>query len=158
MRQGAFPQFTDFGFIALGVPRNVRIPANRDGSYFDLGLCGPLRQDLRDKTQYCGMFRTPTLRNVAERRVFFHNGAVHSLADAVRFYAERDARPGKWYPKDTDGRGRKYDDMLAKYAANVDAQGPFGQQPGEAPALSEADVLDLVAFLQTLSDGYVPAD
>ena len=158
VRHGAFPQFTDFGFIALGVPRNVRIPANRDGSYFDLGLCGPLRQDLRDKTQYCGMFRTPTLRNVAERRVFFHNGAVHSLADAVRFYAERDARPGKWYPKDTDGRVRKYDDMLAKYAANVDAQGPFGQQPGEAPALSEADVLDLVAFLQTLSDGYVPAD
>jgi cytochrome c peroxidase len=158
MRKGAFPQFTDFGYIALGVPRNARIPANRDGNYFDLGLCGPLREDLRDKTQYCGMFRTPTLRNVAMRPVFFHNGAVHSLADAVRFYAERDARPGKWYPKDAAGRVRKYDDMPAKFAVNVDAQGPFGQQAGEAPALSEADVLDLVAFLQTLSDDYVPAD
>jgi cytochrome c peroxidase len=155
VRQGAFPQFTDFGYIALGVPRNARIPANRDANYFDLGLCGPLRADLRDKTQYCGMFRTPTLRNVAKRTVFFHNGAVRSLADAVRFYAERDTHPGKWYPTDADGKLRKYDDMPVKFADNVDVQGPFGQQAGEAPAFSEADEADLVAFLQTLSDGYV---
>jgi cytochrome c peroxidase len=157
VRQGAFPQFTDFGYIALGVPRNGRIPANRDANYFDLGLCGPLRADLRDKTQYCGMFRTPTLRNVAKRAVFFHNGAVRSLADAVRFYAERDTHPGKWYPKDADGKVRKYDDMPVKFADNVDVQMPFGQQAGEAPALSEADVTDIVAFLQALSDGYAPA-
>jgi cytochrome c peroxidase len=155
-RQGAFPQFTDFGFIALGLPRNARIPANRDGNYFDLGLCGPLREDLREKTQYCGMFRTPTLRNVAKRPVFFHNGAVHSLADAVRFYAERDARPSKWYPKDAEGRVRKFDDLPAKCADNVDIQGPFGQTPGGASALSEVDQADLVAFLETLSDGYMP--
>jgi cytochrome c peroxidase len=157
VRQGAFPQFTDFGYIALGVPRNARIPANRDANYFDLGLCGPLRADLRDKTQYCGMFRTPTLRNVAKRTVFFHNGAVRSLADAVRFYAQRDTHPGKWYPQDADGQVRKYDDMPVKFADNVDVQGPFGQKAGEAPALSEADEADLVAFLQTLSDGYAPA-
>jgi cytochrome c peroxidase len=36
--------------------------------------------------EYCGMFRTPSLRNVAIRRVFFHNGLVHRLEDAVRFY------------------------------------------------------------------------
>ena len=154
MRRGAFPQFTDFGFIALGVPRNARIPANRDAAYFDLGLCGPLREDLRDKTQYCGMFRTPTLRNVAKRSVFFHNGAVHSLRDAVRFYAERDTRPDQWYPKGADGKARKYDDMPAQFADNVDVQMPFGHSAGEAPGLNEADVADLVSFLRTLSDGY----
>src|SRR3569833_1481435 len=37
---GAFPQFTDFGLIALGVPRNSTLPANEDPAYFDLGLCG----------------------------------------------------------------------------------------------------------------------
>jgi cytochrome c peroxidase len=154
VRQGAFPQFTDFGYIALGVPRNARIPANRAAGYFDLGVCGPLREDLRDQTQYCGMFRTPTLRNVAKRTVFFHNGAVHSLADAVRFYAERDTRPGNWYPKDSNGKVHKFDDLPVRFADNVDLQSPFGQQAGEAPVLSEADVADLVAFLKALSDGY----
>ncbi len=154
LRQGAFPQFTDFGFVALGVPRNARIPANRNAGYFDLGLCGPLREDLRGKTQYCGMFRTPTLRNVATRTVFFHNGAVHSLDDAVRFYAERDTRPGNWYPRDARGKVRKFDDLPVQYAGNVEVQGPFGQRAGESPVLSEADVADLVAFLKTLSDGY----
>jgi cytochrome c peroxidase len=154
VRQGAFPQFTDFGYIALGVPRNARIPANHDAGYFDLGVCGPLREDLRDQTQYCGMFRTPTLRNVAKRTVFFHNGTAHSLVDAVRFYAERDTRPRNWYPEGSDGKMRKFDDLPVRFAGNVDVQGPFGQQAGEAPVLSEADVADLVAFLRTLSDGY----
>ena len=72
IRQGAFPQFTDFGYAAVGLPRNKAIPANADRHYYDLGLCGPLRTDLQDKKEYCGMFRTPTLRNVATRRVFFH--------------------------------------------------------------------------------------
>jgi cytochrome c peroxidase len=100
------------------------------------------------------MFRTPTLRNVAKRSVFFHNGAVHSLRDAVRFYAERDTRPDQWYPKGADGKARKYDDMPAQFADNVDVRMPFGHSAGEAPGLNEADVADLVSFLRTLSDGY----
>jgi len=63
MRRGAFPQFTDFGFAAVGVPRNANIPANSDLQYHDLGLCGPLRTDLQNRREYCGMFRTPSLRN-----------------------------------------------------------------------------------------------
>ena len=34
---GTPPQFTDFGLIAIGVPRNPAIPANADPGYFDLG-------------------------------------------------------------------------------------------------------------------------
>jgi cytochrome c peroxidase len=154
MRQGALPQFTDFGFAAVGVPRNPQIPANRNPAYYDLGLCGPLREDLRSQTQYCGMFRTPTLRNVAKRRVFFHNGAVHSLRDAVRFYAERDTRPAQWYPVAADGAVRKFDDLPARFLENIDRQWPFEQDAGGAPALSDDDVNALVAFLRTLSDGY----
>ena len=73
---GTPPQFTDFGLIALGVPRNPAIPANADPRYFDLGLCGPLRTDFRAARDYCGLFRTPTLRNVATRQTFFHNGVL----------------------------------------------------------------------------------
>ena len=158
VRQGALPQFTDFGFAALGVPRNAQIPANRAQQYADLGLCGPIRTDLRDHAEYCGLFRTPSLRNVAQRAVFFHNGAVHTLRDAVRFYAERDTRPGLWYPTTRSGTVKKFDDLPAQYVGNVDRQAPFGQSAGDQPVLSDADVNALVAFLKTLSDGYGTRD
>jgi cytochrome c peroxidase len=154
MREGAFPQFTDFGFAALGVPRNAAIPANADPRYYDLGLCGPLRKDLAGRADYCGLFRTPTLRNVARKRVFMHNGVFHRLEDVVRFYAGRDTAPGKWYPRGADGAALKFDDLPAKYRGNVDREPPFGGEPGEMPGLSDADVRDLVAFLNALSDGY----
>jgi cytochrome c peroxidase len=151
---GTPPQFTDYGFVALGVPRNPAIPANRDPSYFDLGLCGPLRSDLRDKPEYCGRFMTPTLRNVATRHVFFHNGAVHTLREAVAFYAERDTKPEKWYPGDAPGQVRKFDDLPAQYRGNVETDPPFGGHPGDPPPFSDPEIDDIVAFLQTLTDGY----
>jgi cytochrome c peroxidase len=154
LRKGAFPQFTDFGFAAIGAPRNAAIPANADPQYHDLGLCGPLRTDLKDRHEYCGMFRTPSLRNVAMRPVFFHNGVLHSLGDVVRFYAERDTQPQKWYPRAGDGSTLKFDDLPNPYVASLDAQAPFDRHPGEPPAMNEEDVEDIVVFLQTLSDGY----
>jgi cytochrome c peroxidase len=156
MREGAFPQFTDFGYAAIGAPRNQEIAANADPRYYDLGLCGPLRTDLSGKAVYCGLFRTPSLRNVATRRIFFHNGVLHRLEDAVRFYAERDTRPGRWYSHAADGRVRKFDDLPAAYQANVDRQAPFDRKAGEQPDLGEADIRDILAFLRTLTDGYDP--
>ena len=37
---------SDFGHIAIGVPRNRAIPANGDPRFIDLGLCGPARTDI----------------------------------------------------------------------------------------------------------------
>src|SRR3984885_7392003 len=154
VREGAFPQFTDFGYVAVGGPRNTAIPANADGRYFDLGLCGPLRTDLADKKEYCGMFRTPSLRNVATRRVFLHNGVFHRLEDVVRFYAERDTQPQKGSSGGAGGAGGKLDDLPPQYQGNVDTQAPFDRHIGDPPPLSEADIRDIVAFLNTLTDGY----
>jgi cytochrome c peroxidase len=155
--RGAFPQFTDYGFTALGVPRNKTIPANADAHYHDLGLCGPLRTDLAQHNEYCGRFRTPSLRNVATRKVFFHNGAVYSLRDAVRFYAERDVTPSKWYPRDAHGKVMKFDDLPGAYIGNVEMGAPFGGHEGDKPMLSSADIDDIVVFLETLTDGYASA-
>ena len=155
VRRGAFPQFTDFGYAAIGAPRNPAIPANADPHYFDLGLCGPLRTDLEDRPEYCGRFRTPSLRNVAVRRVFFHNGVFHRLDDVVRFYAQRDTDPERWYPRAGDGSVLKFDDLPASYRGNVDTEAPFDRRPGDRPAMSEADIEDIVAFLNTLTDGFV---
>jgi cytochrome c peroxidase len=154
MREGAFPQFTDFGFIAVGVPRNPEIPANADPSYVDLGLCGPQRTDFADHPDYCGRFRTPTLRNVAIRSVFFHNGAMHDLRKVVDFYARRDTEPGAWYPHRPDGTVAVFDDLPSIYAGNLNRDPPFDRKPGDRPVMSPIEVDAVVAFLQTLTDGW----
>ncbi|HKW84710.1 MAG TPA: cytochrome c peroxidase, partial [Burkholderiaceae bacterium] len=161
---GAFPLFTDFGHIAIGVPRNIGLDANDDPRFFDLGLCGPLRKDFGrtpegiDAKGYCGRFRTPSLRNVALRKVFFHNGAVRSLDEAVRFYATRDTDPRRWYGRDARGRARRYDDLPSRYHGNVNTEPPFGGQPGSPPALNDAEIGDIVAFLRTLTDADLEAN
>ena len=155
-KDGTPPQFTDYGMIAIGVPRNRDIPANADPNFFDLGLCGPLRTDLSDHADYCGRFLTPTLRNVALRQTFFHNGAVHTLREAIAFYVGRDTDPGKWYSHDADGQVRKFDDLPAQYCDNVNMEPPFGPRPGNVPVLSASEIDDVVAFLNTLTDGYQP--
>jgi cytochrome c peroxidase len=153
---GTPPQFTDYGYAALGVPRNYSIPANGDAAWYDLGLCGPERTDLRAQAQYCGEFRTPTLRNTAMRGAFFHNGAVHTLREAVEFYAQRDTRPEKWYPRNADGSLRKFDDVPPQYRRNIEREAPFGGAAGSPPPLNEVEMDAVVAFLETLNDGYVP--
>ncbi len=63
------------------------------------------------RSEYCGLFRTPTLRNVALKKSFLHNGYFHSLRDVVSFYGTRDSDPGRWYPRNADGTVRRYDDL-----------------------------------------------
>lgn len=154
---GEPPQFTDYGLIALAVPRNPEIPANADPAYYDLGLCGPLRTDFLGRADYCGLFRTPSLRNVATRKVFFHNGVFHSLKEAVTFYATRDTDPAHWYPKRPDGTVAIYNDLPARYHANINMDPPFGGKPGEAPRLTEPEIDAIVTFLNTLTDGWTKA-
>jgi len=144
---GALPLFTDFGHIAIGVPRNPAIKANADPRFFDLGLCGPLRTDLAEHPEYCGRFRTPTLRNVALRQSFFHNAAIRTLDDAVRFYAQRDTDPARWY-----GPTGAFHDLPPRYRANLNTDAPFGGEPGGTPALGDTEIADIVAFLKTLTD------
>jgi cytochrome c peroxidase len=126
-----------------------------NGRYADAATSPPAIADASAADE--GAFRTPSLRNVALRKSFFHNGAIHSLEDAVRFYAQRDTQPQKWYPRKADGTVDKFDDLPAQYRANVNMEPPFGGKPGDKPVLSEADVRDIVAFLKTLTDGYRPA-
>ena len=69
---------------ALGGPRTTALRDNRDPRYFDLGLCGPIRTDLAAQPNTCGMFRTPSLRNVALTAPYMHNGSLATLRDVVR--------------------------------------------------------------------------
>jgi cytochrome c peroxidase len=148
---GALPLFTDFSYDNLGVPRNADLERNADPAYFDLGLCQ--RAELAARTDLCGAFRVPSLRNVAERKAFFHNGRFKSLKETISFYVQRDTNPEKWYAADANGEPIKFDDLPAAYHANVNtSEAPYDRRRGDAPALSDAEIDDVIAFLQTLSD------
>lgn len=153
IKRGAFPQFTDYGFIALGAPRNPDIPANHDPKYFDLGLCGPYRTDLAGRDEYCGLFKTPSLRNVARRKSFFHNGVFRSLEEVVRFYVMRDLEPERFFPRTDSGAANKFDDLPPRYRTQINGERPFESGNGK-PALNDREIADVVSFLGALTDGY----
>lgn len=156
-KDGLPPLFTDTQYEGLGAPRNPLIPANKNPHYYDMGICGPWRTDLTAQTQYCGMFLTPTLRNAANRGIYFHNGVYHTLQEVMNFYDFRNTNPEKIYPVDANGKVEKYNDIPAKYDANMDVvDPPFDRKLGDKPAMSEQDMKDIIAFMQTLDDGYQP--
>jgi cytochrome c peroxidase len=154
---GLPPLFTDHQYEALAGPRNAALTDNKDSRYFDLGVCGPIRTDIADQKQYCGMFLTPTLRNTAMRQAFFHNGVFRTLQQVLDFYNFRDTNPEKIYPRAADGTVQKFNDIPVQYQANVDVSDPpFNRHLGETPAMTAEDEADIIAFLETLNDGYKP--
>jgi len=154
---GSHTLFTDFTYDNLGVPRNMELAQNADPAFYDLGLCARPAGDLATRADLCGAFKVPSLRNVALRRAYFHNGFFKSLKSALTFYVQRDTHPEKWYPLKADGSVDKLNDLPDQYKANVNStEAPYNRQLGDMPALSDAEIDDLIAFLQTLSDGYVP--
>ncbi len=144
--------FTNFRYFALGVPRNAS-QATNDPAFFDLGLCGPQRNDLSGRSDLCGMFKVPTLRNVGLSAPYFHNGAIKTLEEAVAFYATRDSDPARWYPV-VGGQVQRFNDLPAQYQANVHQGAPFGRRANQVPALNPQEASDIVAFLRTLNDGF----
>jgi cytochrome c peroxidase len=137
--------FTDYGYDAIAVPRNPELPRRRS----DLGLCERTdRQTPSSAHINCVHFRTPSLRNVAARTSFMHNGAFKSLRDVVAFYATRATDPKHWYKS-----GVKFEDVPAQYRDTVNvASIPYNRREGDVPALNDQEIDALVAFLQTLTD------
>lgn len=151
--------FTNFAYFALGVPRNTAIPQNANPSFFDLGICGPVRtkpaltsvvppnMSIED---FCGKFRMPSLRNVALREAYMHNGFFKNLNDVVAFYATRNADPCRWY-----GPAGVANDLPSAYLKNiVSDRAPFNRPANAGPVFTAAEGDDIVAFLRTLTDGY----
>jgi cytochrome c peroxidase len=77
----------------------------------------------------------------------------------MNFYDFRDTNPAKIYPVGAHGKVEKYNDIPAKYDANMDVvDPPFNRKFGDEPAMSDQDMKDIIAFMQTLNDGYQPRD
>ena len=76
-----------------------------------------------------------------------HNGAFTRLRDVIAFYATRATDPKRWYGATT------YDDLPAKHRGNVnDLVAPYDRAEGGKPALDDAEIDAIVAFLGTLTD------
>jgi len=137
--------FSDYGYEAVGAPRNARLHVRDE----DRGLCE--RTDTTkpsSETRWCASFRTPSLRNVALRPSFMHNGAFTNLRDVVRFYATRSTNPEQWYRS-----GVPFDDTAEAYRSLVNtAKVPYNRHPGDPPALNDDEIDAIVAFLRTLTD------
>jgi len=137
---GSLPLFTDFTYDNLGVPRNPDLLVNADPTHFDLGLCARPDGSMAAHEELCGAFKVPSLRNVGLRKTFFHNGRFKTLKDALTFYVERDTNPEKFYPV-VGGVVQKFDDLPPQYHANVNTtEVPYNRNPGDAPALSDAEI------------------
>jgi cytochrome c peroxidase len=157
---GKQASFTDFTFDNLGLPKNPENPVyNYNPAFVDPGLGGFLatRPDYAEfADENMGMHKVPTLRNVDLRpyddfvKTFGHNGYFKSLEGIVHFYNTRDVLPrcpGEY----TEAQALAANCWPApEVSENVNAAelGNLGLTPAEEAAI--------VAFLKTLSDGYVP--
>jgi cytochrome c peroxidase len=148
---GAPPLFTDFTYDNLGVPKNPHNPFytmpphwNPQGlDYVDYGLGGFLKRAGYAEAVYqaeLGKHKVPTLRNADRRpysgfvKAYGHNGYFKSLEEIVHFYNTRDKE--------------SWPEPEVPVNVNTDELGDLGLTPTEEAAI--------VAFLKTLSDGYVP--
>jgi cytochrome c peroxidase len=128
------PVFTDFTFDNLGVPKSTEFPIADNP--VDLGL-GAIVGDPEEN----GKFKVMTLRNIDLTPPYAHNGLFENLNDITHFYNTRDV-PGAF-------RGNMdWPPAEVPETVNADELGNLG--------LSKQDENDLVKFMRTLSDGYVP--
>lgn len=139
--------FTDFGYENIGLPTNIDFltSMNRHNAGTDYGL-GAVLINSQNPTwkslaaENMGKFRTPTLRNVAkgeENKRFMHNGVLKSLEEVVHFYNTRDTDPTWRSPE---------------VLTNMET-GDLGNL-----GLSKKEELAIVAFLRTLSDGWMSSN
>jgi cytochrome c peroxidase len=172
---GEEPLFTDFTASNLGLPRNPDLPFYQESApdsfgytanpvglkYLDQGvgsfLAGPQnpnREWMAMGNSYLGKYKTPTLRNVDKRpradfvKAYMHNGYLKSLKEVVHFYNTRDALPA-CEPGDRD-------EKLTCWPVAENPRTMNRKQLGNLQ-LSDKQEDMLVAFLRTLTDGYLPS-
>ena len=110
---------------------------NPDGvDWIDHGLATVMPGGVAANPELDGLFKTPSMRNVALTAPYGHNGYFTTLKEIVHFYNTRDV-PGAGWPE-------------PEVAANIDTanMGDLG--------LTDAQEDAIVAFLETLTDGWVP--
>jgi cytochrome c peroxidase len=151
--EGELGLFTNFGHQNLGTPRNPDLPyyflppsLNPDGAdYIDLGLGGYMRSAGYTEEQAAkedGKLKIPSLRNVAVTAPYMHNGYHQTLREVVEFDNTRDVRVPAWPAPEVPQNVHRHP---------MPMPGTLGRL-----GLTDQQIDDIVAFLNTLTDGYQP--
>jgi len=165
--EGTKALFTDFTYDNLGVPRNPSNPWYRDRAanplgrnWTDPGLGGFLQTEpswRKYSKDNMGRFKVPTLRNVDKRpypgflKSYMHNGYFTSLEALISFYNTRDVKPTcqNAFTPEAEALAR------GCWPAPEMQQTVNREEVGKLN-LTADDEKALVAFLKTLSDGFLP--
>jgi cytochrome c peroxidase len=155
------PLFTDYSFDNLGVPINADNPAYISTGFIDPGLGGFLATqgglwgEMADENM--GKQKVPTLRNVAKApyegfvKAYTHNGYFKTLEGVVHFYNTRDVKnvcPDPLTPEAMAIAMNCWPAPEVMENVNHDELGDL--------KLTDDQEKAIVAFLKTLSDGYMP--
>lgn len=151
--EGELGLFTNFGHQNLGTPANPDLPyyemppaINPDGSsYVDRGLGDFLRSigvSEEEAAKEDGKFKIPSLRNCAVTAPYTHNGVHQTLRDVVVFNNTRDLPDAGWPEPEVAENVHRHP---------MEMPGTLGRL-----GLTDQEIDDIVAFLETLTDGYVP--
>ena len=108
-----------------------------------------------DRSEDAYRFRTPMLRNVALTAPYGHNGAFPDLAGIIRHHADPAVSLANWAPdmaRLPDVPWLSAVDFII-HSDRFEAARQAAVKPQPQPALTEAEVTDLVAFLNSLTGG-----
>jgi cytochrome c peroxidase len=173
------PMFTDFTYNNLGLPRNVILPWYFENTPDQFGFTGnPLGLGFTDEgvglfldgfngpppnlswgeflPTFEGKFQTSTIRDVGQVpykgfvKAYMHNGYLLSLKEVVHFYNTRDVFPfpvlSGHCPKGT----------VEKVTCWPMPEDPNNENMTIGKlGLTDAEENDLVAFMETLTDGFI---
>ncbi len=138
--KGEAPLFTDFSYDNIGLPRNPEI---FNGTK-DIGL-----QQTTKSSSERGLYKVPTLRNIAITSPYMHNGYFKTLRGVIDFYSSRDVKPkckSKLVSEDVALKNNCWPVAEITTNANREKLGKL--------KLTNSEMSDLEVFLQTLTDGY----
>jgi len=151
--EGALGLFTNFGHQNLGTPRNLELPfyylppsLNPAGTdYIDRGMGDFLRSagvPEAEAAKEDGKFKIPSLRNCAVTPPYTHNGYHQTLREVVEFNNTRDLPEAGWPEAEVPETVHRHPMAMP---------GTLGRL-----GLNDQEIDDIVAFLETLTDGYQP--
>ncbi len=145
--------FTNFGHQNLGTPRNPALPyydlpapLNPDGeNYIDRGTGDFLRSQGFSEERAAkddGKMKIPSLRNCAVTAPYTHNGYHQTLREVVVFNNTRDLPEANFPAAEVPETVHRHPMAMP---------GTLGRL-----GLNDQEIDDIVAFLETLTDGYQP--
>jgi cytochrome c peroxidase len=135
--------FTNYQYHNIGVPQNraMREANGLDPDFVDNGLLD--NPNITDAKKYKGLYKVPSLRNVAVTGPYMHNGVFKDLRTVVKFYNKYNSR----------AKSAQINPETGKHWGKPEVPGTISiTELEKGDALDSRRIDAIVAFLETLTD------